>query len=491
MSVRRLFSLLFLLALFTIAVRETADPDLWWHLRTGEWVWEQGIPKTDPFSYTKLGTPWVAHEWLSDAIMWGVYQVGGFPGLSLTFAVIIAATFWILYRACAGQPYLAAFVALLAAVTSAPTWEARPQMFNTLFLALFVYLIEQYRAGTVKQKGLLWLIPLTALWANLHSGYLLGVFVLGGYTVGELGQHLIRQWWPNARFTPGLTNWPDIRWLGLITVGSFLAAAINPNGVRLWIYPFETLRSPTMQQYIVEWQSPDFHLWDFRVFALMLGVGVIAWVWSGTKPHLAELLLFGGGAAAGLLSARNIPLFAAAATPIIARHLIIAFQGHSLYPLLSGTAPEPIVSNFLRRMNGLILVLALLAATVWIGRRLNNIQPLITQLYPVAAVDYLETHDLADKRIFNDYSFGGYLIWRGIPVFADGRADVYGDDFLFYYLQTYAVQADWQEPLNDWNVEVVLISQGSSLAALLNASPDWNQVYADDVAVIFVPKTNP
>ena len=486
MSIRRLFSLLFLLALFTMSVRELADPDLWWHLRTGEWVWEQGIPQTDPFSFTKLGQPWVAHEWLSDALMWGIYQLGGLIGLSLAFAGIIAATFWLLARACVGQPYLAAFVALLAAVTSAPTWEARPQMFNTLFLALFVYLIERYRVGTLKLRTLLWLVPLTALWANLHSGYLLGVVVLGGYAVGETLQHLIRQRWPQAPFMPGLNQWADIRWLWLLTGGSFLAAALNPNGVRLWIYPFETLRSPAMQQYIVEWQSPDFHLWDFRIFGLMLGVGVLAWVWSGTRPHLAELILLGGGAAAGLLSARNIPLFAIVATPIITRHLLAAFQGHSAYPILAGTAPEPTVSRFLQRMNWLILFLAILAASVWVGRRLGNIQPLIDQLYPVAAVDYLEANGLADQPIFNDYSFGGYLIWRGIPVFADGRADVYGDEFLFYYLQTYAARPTWQEPLEDWDIEVVLMSRGSTLTTLLTASPDWEQVYEDEVAQIFV-----
>ncbi len=298
-----------------MSVRELADPDLWWHLRTGEWVWEQGIPQTDPFSFTKLGQPWVAHEWLSDALMWGIYQLGGLIGLSLAFAGIIAATFWLLARACVGQPYLAAFVALLAAVTSAPTWEARPQMFNTLFLALFVYLVERYRAGTLKPRTLLWLIPLTTLWANLHSGYLLGVVVLGGYAVGETLQHLIRQRWPQAPFMPGLNQWADIRWLWLLTGGSFLAAAFNPNGFRLWIYPFETLRSPAMQQYIVEWQSPDFHLWDFRIFGLMLGVGVLAWVWSGTRPHLAELILLGGGAAAGYSPPATFPFLPSSLPP--------------------------------------------------------------------------------------------------------------------------------------------------------------------------------
>ena len=101
MSVRRLFVLLFAIALFTMAVRETLDPDMWWHLRTGEAILAGGIPKHDVFSFTVPEHEWVTHEWLSQVLMWLVYQVAGLPGLIVTFAALIALTYWLLYLACA------------------------------------------------------------------------------------------------------------------------------------------------------------------------------------------------------------------------------------------------------------------------------------------------------------------------------------------------------------------------------------------------------
>ncbi|MCB0029761.1 MAG: hypothetical protein KDE28_17730, partial [Anaerolineales bacterium] len=179
MSIRRLFQTLLAIALFAMGVRETLDPDLWWHLRTGELVLTTGIPHSDPFSYTFAGQPWIAHEWLADLFMWLIYSAAGLTALSLVFALIIAGTSWLLYRRCAGQPYLAAFVVLLGAVVAAPTWGARPQMFNLLLAAAFVFLIEGWQQGRYTVR-VLWLLPLlTILWANLHSGYLFGIVIIG------------------------------------------------------------------------------------------------------------------------------------------------------------------------------------------------------------------------------------------------------------------------------------------------------------------------
>ncbi len=185
MSIKRLFIYLLAVALFTMAVRETLDPDMWWHLRTGEAILQGGIPRQDIFSFTVPDNAWTTHEWLSQVFMWGVYRLGGFPGLILTFAGLTAVSYLLVYRAAAGRPYLAGFVVLLAATAAAIIWGVRPQIFNSLFIALFIYLIERWRAGELRQRALWWLPLLTLLWANFHSGYLLGVVYLVVYTFGE------------------------------------------------------------------------------------------------------------------------------------------------------------------------------------------------------------------------------------------------------------------------------------------------------------------
>ncbi|HID53978.1 MAG TPA: hypothetical protein EYP41_18315, partial [Anaerolineae bacterium] len=293
MSIRRLFEALFLVALFAMAVVETLDPDMWWHLRTGEYILANGLPRQDVFSFTVPDYAWITHEWLSQVFMWLVYQAGGLPGLMVVFALLIALTYWLVYLASEGRPYIAAFVVLLAAIAAAIVWGARPQIFNMLFTAVFVFIIERVRQGKLSH-WFLWLTPvIMVVWANAHSGYLLGVVVLGTYTVGEA----LQQWLGKDK-TDTLA-WPQIKEMAAVTALSFFAAVLNPSGPTLWIYPFQTLGSPSMQQYIQEWQSPNFHAALFWPFAIMVLLGTLTLIFSPKRPSFTDLLLYFGTAAAG------------------------------------------------------------------------------------------------------------------------------------------------------------------------------------------------
>jgi len=489
MSVRRLFTILFAIALFTMAVRETLDPDMWWHLRTGEAILAGGIPTHDIFSFTVTEHEWVTHEWGSQVIMWLIYKVAGLPGLIVIFALLIALTHWLLYLSCEGRPYLAAFLVLLSAITSAIVWGARPQIFNLLLTAVFLLIIERWRKAVKSEaqppRFLLWWLPvLTGLWANLHSGYLLGIVLIGTYAVGEG----LQRWFHSEDDAPdrgGALSRAAVRHLFIIAFASFIAAVINPSGPELWIYPFLTLGSPAMQAYIQEWHSPNFHLSYFWPFVVMMGVGVLSWLYSPKRPSWGDYLLFFGTAAAGLISARNIPLFSLIATPVIARHLLGAFENTRAYPILSGQQADSSPNHTLIGLNWVVLVLALFGAFIWTANTIINNEEEIGLRFPVTAVDYLEESGLAQQRGYNSYNWGGYLIWRGVPVFVDGRADVYGDDFLFYYRLTFELQGNWQDPLNDFDVDYVIMERGSPLAVVLAQTDGWQEVYHDDLATIF------
>ncbi|MFQ5400330.1 MAG: hypothetical protein ACE5E7_12115 [Anaerolineae bacterium] len=479
MTIRRLFSTLLLIALFAMGVRETLDPDMWWHLRTGEAILRAGIPRHDIFSFTVPHYAWVTHEWLSQLFMWDVYLLGGLPGLMVVFALLTALIYGLVFASSPGRPYLTAFITLLAAFASAIVWGARPQMFNLLLTSVFVFIVERLKDGKVPARAL-WLLPfLTILWANLHSGYLLGIVLLAAYTAGEA----LQRWrgLPLSRTLP----WPEIRLLALVTLLSFMLASINPNGARLWIYPFETLGSPAMQAYIQEWQPPDFRAAPFWPFAAMLALGLGSWVYGQQRPTWSERLLFLGTAAAGLLSARHIPLFAIVAAPIISRHLVHGLAGTQPGSWLMPPGPAERPARAMTALNLAILVLAAAGAGLWTAAKIAGNDAAIAQRYPVAAVDFLERAGLAEARIYNSYNWGGYLIWRGIPVFVDGRADVYGDPFLFDYLQTFEVTDNWREPLQKYDVTHVLMEQDSPLTTLLAADKEWRELYVDDQAQIF------
>lgn len=168
------------------------------------------------------------------------------------------------------------------------------------------------------------------------------------------------------------------------------------------------------------------------------------------------------------------------------RSLWLALAGTRLERALLPTTRQKPPGRVLALANWLLLLLAVLGAALWTSSKIMANDAAIAERYPVAAVDYLQASGLASQPGYNQYGWGGYLIWRGLPVFVDGRADVYGDPFLFYYLQTFELADNWQEPLDDYQVAYVLMDRGSPLTTLLATSDAWREAYSDAQAQIFV-----
>jgi hypothetical protein len=145
-----------------------------------------------------------------------------------------------------------------------------------------------------------------------------------------------------------------------------------------------------------------------------------------------------------------------------------------------GRRPWPIVANWV------LVVLLLAGGAARVGWVLAQNRDVEQRHYPAAALAYVREAGLESARVYNSYNWGGYLAWRGIPVYIDGRADVYGDAFMEQYVRAFHVEPDWRAPLDEYEVEVVLIERGGSLAALLHESEEWTRVYQDDLAAVFV-----
>ncbi|MGA9964369.1 MAG: hypothetical protein WBQ10_04125, partial [Terriglobales bacterium] len=108
LQTRRIFVAVLALGLFTMAARSVTDPDVWWHLRTGQLIVQtHRVFHTDPYSFTRFGKPWVDHEWLSQVLMFGLYRLAGWGGLIAGFGAVIAAAFMVVFLRCPGRPYVA------------------------------------------------------------------------------------------------------------------------------------------------------------------------------------------------------------------------------------------------------------------------------------------------------------------------------------------------------------------------------------------------
>jgi hypothetical protein len=478
LSTQRLMTLVLFLCVFVMATRPITDPDFWWHLRTGQYIWETGsIPRHDVFSFTLPNQPWITHEWLTEVFLYAIYAVSGQGALILVFAGIITAAFALLYLQCPGRPYLASFVVVWGAITSAVTWGVRPQMISLLLSAVFLYILHLYRRGKTQY---IWLLPpLMVLWANMHGSFFLGLVFPAAHVVGATIDNLV------GRGDAARLSRRDVRRLAVVTVITAVAPVLNPNGLKLLTYPFGTLGSPAMQQYIVEWFSPDFHLPQFQPFALFIILLLAGLALSRRTPGPTELLFMTGFGYASLLSARHIPIFVLTTTPLLADQLLHVWHRTEWSKRYGARKRHPGTVTIV--VNWVLLGVLLLSGAAKADYTLAGNAAAQRDAFPIAAVDFLDESQIGGN-MYNLYHWGGYLLWRVYPerrVFIDGRADVYGEKLIDEYLQVYQLRETWQDPLDRYRVTVTIIDNGSPLSTMLSERDDWRRVYADDQAIIF------
>lgn len=462
--------------IFALAARVPVDTDTWWHIRSGEHILQNGIIYADPFSYTFQGQPWIDHSWGSQLVLYGIWQIAGYFGLSVFMAALATAGMAVVFRMCDGNAYLRAFAVVLGAATAAVFWSPRPQMFSFFLSAVILYILWMYRARGIDR---LWFIPpLMALWGNLHAGFSIGFIFMGAVIVGEVltkltsrdGHHL---------------SWQGIRKLVIVALVSVAALVINPYGFQMLLVPFQTVSIGALQNFIQEWNSPNFHerqTWPF--IALLVGVLGAAGA-SQRRMSWTDFLLVGGTAFMALLAGRNIAVFAVAATPVLTRHLNAALieRGWILKPL-QVTTPR------MARLNAILVAVVMLGCLAKVLVVLDDsvVQPAVEQYLPSRAANYISENPVP-PNMFNSYNWGGYLMFAlpETPVFVDGRTDLYGDTFLTEsYYQTAIAEDGWQDTLRDYGVNTVVVETNSGLGRVVSDSPDWRVAYTDEQAVVAV-----
>lgn len=461
-----LFVLLLFLSIFLMALRVPVDTDMWWHLAAGRYSPALRPLKFDFFSHTVEGTPWLNHSWLSQQFFYGLYRVGGLQAIALATAFLVTLSFAIIYSG-QGNPYVKGFSLLMAALASSVVWTPRPHLFSFLAFAFIIKRLE----GLRRRTDIILLPFVFMLWANLHGGYAAGLLVVLLSLAGNLGDSLLYKD-PEAKRKAKL--------LALILPLTLLAVCFNPWGFELLLYPVKTLRIKTLQAYIQEWASPDFHLlanhpgiWLTIAIMLVLAFSRIRVKWADLLPLLGFFYLY-------LLAVRNIAFYSLLAGLTLMRYGEVALQRFDFL--------RP--SNKRSHLNTLILILALVVASFRSYHVLKeqSIRAQERSRLPRNAVEFSLKEGLKGN-LFNSYNWGGYLIWHLYPnckVFVDGRTDLYGEGVLRDFLRVARAEEGWERILEKYKVKIVIVEREIPVVRCLELQKGWRKVYEDSLAVIFV-----
>jgi hypothetical protein len=457
------------------------DGDTLWHIAAGKQMLARGAILTqDIFSHTAFGKPWTAHEWLSEIIMAWVHQHAGLSGTVIFFFLIAALSFWLLFRvvsSVAGDWY--AVIAVSIALTFSMTHLlARPHVFSWLFGVITLYILH-------KQGRWFWLLPpLTALWANMHGGFILGLalqgLVIGGALLDELFVH---------RQTPIRSLFLQIKRPAIFFGLSLLAAGINPFGFKLYLFPFQ-VTSGLFSSGIVEWLPPNLQdEWLFRFFLLLI---LLLMSLKSTLTNWTDRLFVLFFLNAALTHQRYMSMASVFLCPYLARSLKTV-PWRQIKPVVKMSEGQQVHTSPVSGPVITIIValgLSFLAGSSQPDTRavLETFLPLPIASHPVEAVKYL-SETRPSGNMFNKYSWGGYLIYALEPpqkVFIDGRADMYGEEIFGDYQKIVSLKSEAEELLNRYDINWILYPGDSALVRYLKATGDWQETYSDAEASILV-----
>jgi hypothetical protein len=469
-----LFGLLVYANVILLPQHTLDDADTYWHIVIGRWIIEHGaVPHRDLFSFSMPGAPFVPFEWLAEVAIAWIYDHFGWAGLAAAAALSAAATLGLLLRLLLRN--LAPIHALLA---TALAWHlieghilARPHIFALPILV--VWTAALVKAREEDRAPPLWLVPLMVLWANLHGSFIFGLALAALFAAEALIAAPDRR----ARSRAALG------WL-LFGALSALAALVTPFGIDGLLQPFRLLGMSYALSALIEWSSPDFqHYNPLELWIMVILVAAFSLQWRLPATRLVMLLLLLHMALQhrrhleilGLLS----PLLLA---PALARQLEDRRgDSRALQSVDRAIAELAKPATALGGAIALALVLVLTASVL--PRRLLHVADDLTPAAALAAV----AAQHVDGPVLNDHGFGGYLIFEGIKVFIDGRADFYGDAFVKRYAQAVTLLSD-QLPqlLEEYRIGWTLFAPERPAVQLLDRLPGWHRLYADRIAVVHV-----
>ncbi|MFZ0662111.1 MAG: hypothetical protein WAM66_05420 [Acidobacteriaceae bacterium] len=449
-----------------------SDPDMWWHLKSGEIIWKtHAIPTVDLFSFTAFHHALVPQEWLSQLLIYGAYRLDGYSGLMLWLCCFTTALLLAGYALCSlysGNAKIGLLGAIVLWFFSTVGLSIRPQLIGYFLLVL--ELLVLHLGKTRDPRWLLCLPPLFLLWVNCHGSFFLGLLVLGvvlacSFFNFQAGALVCSRWEFRRR-----------KMFVLALALSGAATFLNPAGWKQVLYPVDTmLRQPVNVNNVQEWLPlPVSDPRGAALLAILLLVFVVLIVRRSEVLYLHELALLALGTWLALSHQRLAFVFGILAAPIVARLLSDFWEGYD--PGKDRPLPN-------------LLFIAVMALAVFLGFPSRQvIAKQIDKENPVKAVEYIKANHLSGNML-NAYGYGGYLIWTlpEHPVFIDGRADLYEwAGVLTEYGQWAMLESDPNLLLDKYHIGFCLLERTSPMAYVLPLMHNWKEVYSDKSSVIFV-----
>jgi hypothetical protein len=466
------WTLLYLIPAYQ-AMLPIEDPDIWWHLRTGQWIVAHGdVPIEDPFSSFGAGKPWIAYSWLFEVLVYGLHKYFGLIGLvafTVTMSVVLAVTIHLLLRR--ARLSFGAEVLLLAVIFAIlkPLLSPRPWLFTILFTAIELILISTLRRSWKVIPALV-LPMLFVLWANLHIQFVYGLAILGFVAVESMVNRFASSGLPRSD-NQGLSVKHSLLLLGSCLV----ATLVNPYHYRVYLAILEYVMQSGAFENISELHPMFFRsLADWLVLSLTLtGAFILGWQ---RRWNIFYLALFVTAACFAFRARRDVWFMALVVAAIVSE--FASAEKYREHFSFTKERVAAVVLSFFLCLYGLSHIRDVSE---------NSLAKAVESHFPAQAVKFIRSNQLPGP-LYNSLDWGGYLIWSlpELPVALDGRTNLHGDERIATSLATWNGSTAWKKDPELLRSRLIIAQTGKPLTHFIRGDPRYRLVYEDNTATVFV-----
>jgi len=456
-----LFGACFALFAWAIQLRPLQDNSFLWHLTTGHWILDHGIPRHDIFSFSAPKAPWVVQSWLAEVLYGAIDAAVGPFGLRVLRAAVSALVAFGVFKLAArltGERLRAAALTTAAIAASFTLWAERPLLLGILALVGLLWIVE-VPDSFIGRRPLIFVPVLMWVWANVHGSFALGFAYLGAHLVG------------------GILDGDSIRHgrqrtLLVATVLALGACLVNPLGTSLLTFPIELLSRGAILSHVVEWRSPDFHAFIGVLFLVWLAVFTVSVAGSRRRPSRRDLLVSLSFLFLGFWALRNVALAPLVTLAVAARAVAV-----------DDAKPER-RTGFNWAVLAVLVLVGLSVTTQAVAQDDYNFAT-----YPVKAMKVVEERGLLGSKLMTTDAWAAYVIheyWPKQQVFMDDRFDMFPTAVAEDYMKLIGVKDGWRDVLNRYDIQVIVWPKDKALTQLLDLSTGWQRVYDDELSGIWI-----
>jgi hypothetical protein len=444
--------------------------DSWWHLRSAQWIIENGtVPFTDPFSINE-GVHWIAYSWLYELLLYGLYDKLGLVGwvvYVLVMSVLITFTLYSIMQTLLKNFSVSAALSMMGIFAIGGSLLNRSLLFSILFYSITLLIIFRAKSRS-NMRLLLFLPPLFIIWANFHIQFVYGLFAYGIIALDE-----IYGYYTSGGVNELKKNKQHVWWLAGIGIACFLSTLVTPYHVYIYAHLFEILKQGSVYTYITELHAMNFRtIDDWATLTVILATFFFIGWQRFSRPF--PLILLTTACIMSFRSSRDAWFIVITGLTFIA-----ASKPAGIKP-----PKQPHQNKFFVGIG-----IAVIFLFFWNYYNLSNemLQNRLKDKFPVKAAEFIENQGYSDP-LYNDFDWGGYLMWRlpQLSVSIDGRGYLYGEKALERSVQTWMAKPGWEEDQQLISAYTVIANSKLPLSSALKSDSRFDLVYEDEVALVFV-----